>query len=232
VPHDGSAASIVVPAYGLPGSLSFDAAGDLDVLYSYPGAITVFPPGGGSSYSVPFSAPDQLEDAEFLTPAMGGQSALFGDPVDGNFLLLNGTQAALSFPATQSGSQSSPMTGDVLNIGNVPLTLGNPAYSESGQSADFPIQSSTTCSNSLVLDPAVNCGITALFGPSASGSFAATLALSTNGFTSGPVSVSLTGTAGAGSNFATAAQPMSGPPSSPRRVVKNGALVHCRRCVR
>ena len=201
VPVNGGAPSqLNIPGLVSPADISIDAAGQLYVIDEFaPNQISVVPPGAGAQpYAISLSS-NMLNSALGMAPIGNGQGFLIANGV-GPGILTNidffyGYAAGLSFPATAVGSQSSPLTSTLLNVGNLPLTLGNPAYNESGQIAAFPIQSTSTCANSLVLDPAERCMVDAVFAPSASGSFTGGLTFTTNGFSPlGPPLVTLTGT--------------------------------------
>ncbi len=199
--NGGSASRVNIPGLVQPAGISIDAAGQLYVADTFaPNQITVVPPGTGTEpYVMPVSS-NNLNYMLAMAPLSNGQGFLIGD-ASGTFPLSSvdvvyGYKTGLTFPATAVGSQSSPLVSTLVNVGNLPLTLGNPDYNASGQSAVFPIQSTSTCANGLILDPAVSCGVEAAFTPTTSGSFSSTLTFTTNGFVPlGAPSVTLTGTA-------------------------------------
>jgi sugar lactone lactonase YvrE len=199
IPHNGTAASkLNVPGLVYPSGLVFDAAGQLYVLDSLSNQITVLPPGSGTLYNLPLS-PNNLANPSSLVATAGGQGLLIPDIGKGtgavnDVVLASGTQVLLSFPATAAGTQSAPLAATVTNVGSLPLDFGSPLYSQSGQTADFSLQSSSSCVNAMILSPASSCGISAVFSPTGAGTFTETLSISSYGYSSGTPAVTLTGT--------------------------------------
>jgi sugar lactone lactonase YvrE len=222
VPRDGSAASVLnIPGLTDPVGLAFDPAGQLWILdYGNLNQLTILPPNSGTIYTVPLIAP-LLNPSEMAFTA--GPNALLISDLGSEMVQVSGTQATLSFPTTSPGSLSAPLTATITNVGNLPLNLGSPDYSPSGQTADFPIQSTTTCTNAMILNPTASCGIDAVFAPPTTGSFSATLALSTSSFSAGAPAVNLVGTGGTGDDAVMARNSTALQPGKSRHKRRYGA---------
>ncbi len=83
--------------------------------------------------------------------------------------------AALSFPFTNVGSTSVPQTLKLTNIGNQSLSVSNIS-----SPTDFPLQSTSTCTNGENLASGSNCSVTYAFAPSEGGVLSETSTLTDN----------------------------------------------------
>jgi hypothetical protein len=189
----------------VPAGLSIDAANQLYVIDEYnPNQITVVPPHFVEPYVISFAS-NSFTAPSAIAAVPGGQGFIVtdvGEPGNNprsSVFTLSGVSAGLNFPNTAVGSQSAALPATIVNIGNLSLSFLNPEYTASGQSADFPVQSTSTCPEWVVLGSAQGCSVNPAFAPVASGSFTATLTFSFStgdGFEAlGIPSVTLTGTA-------------------------------------
>ena len=158
--------------------------------------VTTLQPGGTCFISI-----------SFIPTAAGARSAtlLINDDAAGSpqTLPLTGTGVAEVIVRPVSinyGSQIvglSTFAGDftLINGSGVAITLANPAIAEGGTNpGDFPIiAASTTCQNTLVLQPGGTCIVEAKFLPTAAGARSATIAFNFTGFAGSPLTVNLTG---------------------------------------
>jgi Cep192 domain 4 len=103
----------------------------------------------------------------------------------------------LSFPTVPLGQNSGPLTATVTSAGSAPLVLAssNAVTISGANAADFAIQSSSNCFNSLSIPVGQSCGVVVLFTPTTTTLETASLVVASNDPNS-PDSVSLTGSGG------------------------------------
>jgi sugar lactone lactonase YvrE len=89
------------------------------------------------------------------------------------------------------GQQSGTISGEISNGGNSTVTLSTPDYTQSGATADFAIQSSSTCVSGGKLTSGQSCTISAIFSPQTYGPLTDTLYLASTPSTS--TTLALTG---------------------------------------
>ena len=169
-PQNGAAMSVIpIPGLTQPGGIALDPSGQLWVIDAGNlNQLTVVPPGGGASYTVPLVAPG-LSDPSLMAFTAGSKSLLISDIGHGStneLILVSGLQSQLTFPQTAVSSQSAAQAAEVLNIGNGILTPANGGpFSFSGNKQDFQVQSTSTCLSFTQLLPAQSCGLSATFAP-------------------------------------------------------------------
>lgn len=178
IPANGGAASVVTPpGVTNPVAIAFDAAEDYYVLDQTANTLTEVPAGGGTPYTVPIystSAATSISTplgmafspgSQNLTVVNAGQT----QTANGALVYLRGNVAAtLDFGSVAKGQTSAAMQVTLNNIGNIPLTLGDPALSLTGAKTQFP-NTENTCSNGLALNPGVTCMLDYQFAPTTNG---------------------------------------------------------------
>jgi hypothetical protein len=87
-------------------------------------------------------------------------------------------------------SSASPMTVKLTNSGNAPLSISG--VSLTGDSAEFAIQSSSSCTGGTSLQPNTTCTFVVVFSPASVGSTSATIMLEDNALGS-PHAIALSG---------------------------------------
>jgi sugar lactone lactonase YvrE len=94
---------------------------------------------------------------------------------------LTRTAGSLSFGNVVQNVASSPQTATLFNSGTTAATLANPYQAASGaNTADFTIQSSSTCANSASIATGTSCSIVEVFKPSTTAAESSTLTFTNN----------------------------------------------------
>jgi sugar lactone lactonase YvrE len=94
---------------------------------------------------------------------------------------LTRTSGSLSFGNVVQNVASSPQTATLFNSGTTAATLANPYQAASGaNTADFAIQSSSTCANSGSIATGTSCSIVEVFKPSTTAAESSTLTFTNN----------------------------------------------------
>lgn len=100
---------------------------------------------------------------------------------------------ALVFETTPEQSLSAPQTLTITNEGLAPLSIYGVSFSGADQ-GDFVLRSSTC---GVAIEPESSCQVSVSFAPQASGARAATMQITSDDYANSPLSISLSGTAGA-----------------------------------
>jgi sugar lactone lactonase YvrE len=165
---NGATATVVTPTAVVdPTGLAFDPADDLYVLDGVNNTITALPPKAqGGQFLVQFTK-TTLTSASAMAISAGGQSFIVANiGATSSLYYLNGNASTLNFGSVNYFNLSPPQTATVLNIGNLPLKTSTPYYSyPSGNTFQFPISNTTTCSNGLVLNLSGSCDFNVQFIP-------------------------------------------------------------------
>jgi sugar lactone lactonase YvrE len=94
------------------------------------------------------------------------------------------TSGSLSFGNVVQNVASSPLTATLFNSGTAAATLANPYQVASGtNTADFTIQSSSTCANSGSIATGTSCNVVEVFKPTTTTAESSTLAFTNNAAT-------------------------------------------------
>lgn len=101
------------------------------------------------------------------------------DTTDGIVETDNRASGLLSFGNITVGQSSSVVAGQISNSGNASFTLGTPDFTQSGATASFAIQSSSTCAAGEALGGGQSCNLAAIFQPQTYGTLTDTLTLGT-----------------------------------------------------
>jgi sugar lactone lactonase YvrE len=188
VSADGKTAS-TKPIDGVtnPSGLAFDPAEQLYVLDGVANTITVVPPTSAEPTHLLTFNNSALVSASGFAISAGGQSFVLttlGNAPDNNLVFLNGNRSVLAFGGVRLGNQKN-LTATEYNIGNLPLTLSSPFYTNNGVNAAFSVLGSTTCGNGLVLDSAAPCEINVQFSPDTVGQTTQQLTVQSDGYNGG-----------------------------------------------
>jgi sugar lactone lactonase YvrE len=92
---------------------------------------------------------------------------------------MNRTSGVLQFGNEAVTLSSSSTAATVSNGGTLALAFASPYYTAAGDTDDFAVQSSSTCSNGATLNPGAACTVAAIFTPTATGVYNDTLSLAT-----------------------------------------------------
>jgi len=106
------------------------------------------------------------------------------------------TQGLLPLGRANTNTTSSQLVAEIGSAGNAPLVLGNPAYTASGNTAEFAVTSPSIggCTNSESISSGFACSLAATFTPPASASYTENLAFSSNAANTSSPQLTLTGT--------------------------------------
>jgi len=106
------------------------------------------------------------------------------------------TISSLSFGSIIAGSTSSPLTATVTNDGAIytSVTFNTPYYTASGNTADFAIQSSSSCANGGSIYYGYSCTVSFEFTPAGVASYSDTITLSSSNAAANTLILSGTGT--------------------------------------
>ena len=136
---------------------------------------------------------------------MDSQGSLYvADTEDGHIDKVNSSAITLTFPTTTTVSTTDntdgPLSVSLMNIGNMTLTPGSPAFSAP---MDFQqvTGDTTDCSSTFSLGAGVNCNVRVQFVPQASGSLSESFVIADNSLGGNPSTQTIT-LAGTGASLA------------------------------
>lgn len=206
---------LVAVGFGNPSALAVDASGSLFIADPVNGEILRVPSVSGSLN------PDAAVEVGI------GIAAPYGVATDpsGNLYASDATAAAtykvdrtttstLDFGSWAVNATAGPLAVELENEGNQSLTFASPFYTASGDTADFSVDSSASdaCIAGTVAAGST-CTLAATFTPTATGSFADTLTLSSNAAVSPQIALSGSGVTPAATTTTLAiTSPASGTP--------------------
>jgi sugar lactone lactonase YvrE len=166
-----------------PGQLALDAAGDLYVVSATNEAVELIPNIGGALNA----SLSRSIGTGIISPAGiavdGGGLAVVSDAAKPAAYLLNRTAGALNFSSVNEGLTSAAQTLTVGSAGTASLTIGTPAYTQSGATSSFTVSTPASggCAAGASVAAGTTCALTASFSPQTTGTLTDQLALSTNG---------------------------------------------------
>ena len=189
-----NALTTVASGLTLPSGLATDAAGDLFLADNGTAQVVRIPVVNGA-----LTYANAIPVGTFTSPlglVLDNSGNLYvTDPSKPTLYEVNRSIGVLNFGAVNENSTSAALTATVVSSGNAATaepTLGNPPYTATGDTKDFAISPSSTCTGGDVLAPTSSCTLAATFTPSASGTVSQQLSIL---FTSvAPLSLTLTGT--------------------------------------
>ncbi len=181
--------------YSHPSGLAADAAGSLYVADS----------GNGRLLKIPFESPifntnDQyVVGATVVAPygvALDSSANLYVvDSANSAAYAMNRAQGTLPLGRANINTSTSQLSGYIGNAGNLPLTLGTPAYVATGNTAVFTVTSpsGTGCASAASVAPGFACVLSAQFSPTVIGNYTEVLAFTSNAANTASPSLTLTG---------------------------------------
>ncbi|HVT97616.1 MAG TPA: Ig-like domain repeat protein, partial [Acidobacteriaceae bacterium] len=190
--------------FSTPVAVAVDGVGDIYTADNH--TASVMAPGCGSSSCVTTVRQNSAEGYTGIAVDGSGSVYLSDSLGSGIYTLQLASPPSLTFANTHAGSQSSdsPQTVTLRNIGNAPLTFPVPGTGTNPSiSANFKLDSSTTCPDVLTSSPAgtlaagTSCGLAIDFLPTAIGSVSGSTVLTDNNLNASPSttqSIALSGT--------------------------------------
>jgi sugar lactone lactonase YvrE len=177
----------VSPSLTTPVSVAVDAAGNLFVGDAGNQNVVMVPLGSANAISI-----DDIAGVTGIALDATGDIFLTASG-QGGLLALNRSQIKVPFDPTNVGSASNSLL-TLSSVGNLTLATGFPLIAGT-DTVDFSVVPATTngCSANTTLAPGVNCMLSAVFQPKASGTFQDTVTFPASNTTSS-VSALLTGT--------------------------------------
>jgi sugar lactone lactonase YvrE len=184
----------IAPALNKPSALAVDPGGSLYYADSGAGTITRVPngPSGvtGAGATIPLPATVVASPSGLAFDQSGNLYVV--DTKDALVEELNRTAGLLAFGDVVKNVASSPLTATLVDSGTAAVLLGTPYYVASGtNSADFTVQSSSTCTDADSLAIAATCNVSVEFETPNTDTESAELTFTSSGGT--PV-LNLTGT--------------------------------------
>jgi sugar lactone lactonase YvrE len=172
-------------------SVAVDAGGDLYYADSGEQTITRVPNIGGTLNTAKSSLLNTIVATPSAIAVDSSGNVYAADAVDATVGESNRTQGTLNFGLVVVSESSQNLTATVSNDGTSSLTLPSPYDTATGSNtADFAIQSTSTCTNGEALAIGVSCSVVANFTPSVYATENDTLSFAGTGFSG---SVLLTG---------------------------------------
>jgi sugar lactone lactonase YvrE len=143
---DSGAQSIVhIPSIG--GTLTPNSSVTLGTIVAAPNAVAADP--AGNVYAV--------------------------DSTDNTVGKMTRTTGLLSFGNVEEMTSTAPTAATVSNEGTASIKFSSPYYTATGSTADFAVQSSSTCANSATLGVGAACSVAAIFTPQGAATYTDTL---------------------------------------------------------
>jgi sugar lactone lactonase YvrE len=182
----------VVQGLGVAAGVAVDAGGNLYYADAGTNTITRVPNVGGT-----LNTSDALVLGTIVAKPVAIAVDSFGnvyaaDTSDATVGEMNRNSATLAFGPVVEGKASETLSETLSNGGDASLALGTPYYTASGSNtADFAVQSNSTCASGASLAVGGSCTIANVFTPSTEGAESETLTVASN---SGTIPLSLTGT--------------------------------------
>jgi hypothetical protein len=182
----------VVQGIGTAAGVAVDAGGNLYYADAGTNTITRVPNVGGT-----LNTSDSLVLGTIVAKPVAIAVDSFGnvyaaDTSDATAGEMNRNSATLAFGPVVEGKASETLSETFSNGGDASLALGTPYYTASGSNtADFAVQSSSTCASGSTLAVGGSCTISDVFTPSTIGAESETLTVASTG---GNIPVLLTGT--------------------------------------
>lgn len=116
------------------------------------------------------------------------------DKSNGAGYILARSQVVLNFGDLAVGTASTALPLTVESAGNLPLTLGQPYFTEVGNSADFTMTSPTgACASGITLASGTNCDLATTFQPAVAGVRSATISFVSTSANAASLTVNGTG---------------------------------------
>ena len=106
---------------------------------------------------------------------------------------MNRSAGLLQFGNEEQTYSSAGTAATVSDGGTAAVQFNSPYFSATGSTTSFALQSSSTCANSLTLNPGAACSISAVFTPASSGLYTETLSFSSVPSTTSALTLTGTG---------------------------------------
>jgi sugar lactone lactonase YvrE len=146
--------------------VAVDPAGNLYYADSGEQTITRVPNIGGTLNTAKSSLLNTIVTTPSAIAVDGSGNVYAADSVDATVGVSNRTQGTLNFGLVVVSESSQDLTATLSNDGTSSLTLPSPYDTASGaNTADFAIQSASTCSNGEALAVGASCSVVANFTP-------------------------------------------------------------------
>ena len=163
--------------------VAVDPAGNLYYADSGEQTITRVPNIGGTLNTAKSSLLNTIVATPSAIAVDGSGNVYAADTLDATVGESNRTQGTLNFGLVVVSESSQNLTATLSNDGTSSLTLPNPYDTASGSNtADFAIQSTTTCANGEALAVGASCNVVANFTPSVYATENDTLSFAGTGF--------------------------------------------------